>query len=346
MVPAPSPDPHSVVETLRQTALKNSSAPPPQLSLPSRSRTVSNETQSYSEAAIELTGARNDINQLDQRVERFEQGARAALTSLSSRLGAVEEDLEELKSQFNDFRKEVRTEFDGFRAEFDGFRSGLANNTAIQINGLRKWLDDPLQPVSAPVQVGDSQAFKVASEFPRSVKEFWQLGLDKSALTRLARHYGVTGWERWQRSTSEDTDVTEYDELEDAVAAHSERCLRILAATWGLHYSELERPRPKRKAEVESDTEARRVRPKNELEDEALESVISQDERGNIFCQELVRQVRPRQRLTSEIPFREVLERYPLPPGHHRMSFETASIRWRLSSSSKKSRGTARSNPS
>lgn len=58
-----------------------------------------------------------------------------------------------------------------------------------------------------------------------------------------------------------------------------------------------------------------------------IESFISQDERGDFIRQDLVTQIRPRQRLTSEILFREVLERYPLPPGNH-MGLYDFGIMW------------------
>ena len=60
-----------------------------------------------------------------------------------------------------------------------------------------------------------------------------------STLARLARHYSVSGWERWQRSNSDDTDATAYEDLDGVVTAYPDKCLRFLATTWGLQYSGL-----------------------------------------------------------------------------------------------------------
>ena len=81
----------------------------------------------------------------------------------------------------------------------------------------------------------------MAAEFPTTVREFWRLLSNKSALVRLAKHYSVVGWERWQRSSLYDTDATLYAEIEDAVNAYPSKCLRSLAMTWGLQYSALKR---------------------------------------------------------------------------------------------------------
>ena len=39
--------------------------------------------------------------------------------------------------------------------QMDNVRDGVNNGMAIQLNSLRKWLDDPIQPVSAYVLVKD-----------------------------------------------------------------------------------------------------------------------------------------------------------------------------------------------
>jgi len=64
----------------------------------------------------------------------------------------------------------------------------------------------------------------------------------------------------------------------------------ILAATWGLQYSQLKRPKrfmgQKRKAELDNGSESRRVKAREEFEDEIVESVISQDENGEFSRQD------------------------------------------------------------
>jgi len=158
---------------------------------------------------------------------------------------------------------------------------------AIQLNSLRKWLDDPIQPVSASIQIGDCQSYTVAADFPTTIREFWRLLSNKSSLIKLAKHYSVVGWERWQRSASYDTDATSYDTIENAVTAYPSKCLRSLAMTWGLQYSALERlGRPQRqeglgrhhKRKADTDNGSRRVRAREDQDsDSTAESTSSQD---------------------------------------------------------------------
>jgi hypothetical protein len=148
------------------------------------------------------------------------------------------------------------------------------------------------------------------------------------SLVQLASHYSVSGWERWQRSRSDDSDVTEYHDLSDAVAAHSEQCLMILAAKWGLRYAELEQPRPKRRTETDDSQPSRRVRARKESSDEVVESVFSRDESGRVVRQDRLIMVGERLHIAEEVSITDVLEQYPLPPGHRRMSVETAELGW------------------
>ena len=151
---------------------------------------------------------------------------------------------------------------------------------------MRKWLDDLIEPISAPVKDGYRWNYVAAKGFPSRVKDFWKLVLDPTTLTDLARHYSVRDWERWKRASSRDTDVSCYTELKDAVTAQPLMCLRALAMRWGLQYSLLEYPgqqeglgrRQKRKAET--DNGSRRVRAREDQESDSIsqaESTSSQD---------------------------------------------------------------------
>ncbi|RHZ68410.1 hypothetical protein CDV55_101792 [Aspergillus turcosus] len=129
--------------------------------------------------------------------------------------------------------------------------------------------------------------------FPRSVAELWQSRSNIPALVRLAKHYCVTGGERWQRSTSEDTDRTEYNELDVAAASHLERCLMVLAAMWGLQY-QLERPRLKQTVELDDEPEVRRARARRTTGTEVLDSIISKDVSGELTRRDQIICVGPR----------------------------------------------------
>jgi hypothetical protein len=155
-----------------------------------------------------------------------------------------------------------------------------------------------------------------------------------SALAHLARHYSISGWERWKRHGSDDTDATEYDCLEYAVTAHRDKCLRMLASTWGLHYSQLERPehprQQKRNAATENGSSPRRVRVREEIDTDRVESIVSRDEEGRMFRQDRLTRVGPRMPITA---WSEVVEQPPL-QGRRRMSFESAVLGWRNRSDS------------
>ena len=69
----------------------------------------------------------------------------------------------------------------------------------------------------------------MATDFPTTIREFWRLLLNKSALIKLANHYSVAGWDRWKRATLADTNITCYTELEDAVTIYLNKYLWALA---------------------------------------------------------------------------------------------------------------------
>ena len=76
----------------------------------------------------------------------------------------------------------VKAEVAEVKAEVVDIRTAVNNGMAIQLNSLRKWLDDPIQPISASVQIKDCQRYTVAVDFPTTVREFWRLLLNKSTL--------------------------------------------------------------------------------------------------------------------------------------------------------------------
>ncbi|KAL5332618.1 hypothetical protein BJX70DRAFT_404413 [Aspergillus crustosus] len=289
------------------------------------------------------------IEKVDHKVDILEQGAKEALTGLSERLDDVEEDLKllrkelkDVQSQVTSFQQEANAKFDNLRGQFAELQSSLSNTTAIQLNALRKWLDDPLEPVSALIPVQGKLVSAIAPDFPQTVRGFWQLTSNISALLRLAKHYSVTGWERWQRSTSDETDRTEFADLDIAVAAHARRCMMALTSKWGLQYAFLERPR-KRSAETDDESEVRRVRLWRLSRTDIVESVISQDESGELTCQDQVTRFGPPQPVPSDSVIMNVYEHYAGAPGALRISFESAELGWHASMASKTLPGSGKS---
>ena len=79
---------------------------------------------------------------------RFEENVKGDMKSLEERLrGNISSVEERLKSQ-------VKSQIDEVKSQVGEVRDGFNNSTAIQLNCLRKWTDDPIQPISAPVQIG------------------------------------------------------------------------------------------------------------------------------------------------------------------------------------------------
>jgi archaellum component FlaC len=206
------------------------------------------------------------VDEVDKKVDEVDKKVnevKAEVTEIKTEVAEIKTGMRLLEERLEN-QMEIRQEL--LENQINDVRSGVNNGMAIQLNSLRKWLDDPIQPVSAAVLIEDRCRFTVAAGFPTTVREFWGLLSNKPTLIRLAKHYSVVGWERWQRSTSDDTDVTLYTEIEDAVAMYPNRCLRSLAMAWGLQISALERPGQQeglgryQKRKAETDNGSRRVR--------------------------------------------------------------------------------------
>ena len=249
---------------------------------------------------------------------------------------------------------EIRQEF--LENQIDNVRSGVNNGMAIQLNSLRKWLDDPIQPVSACVLIEDRARFTVAAGFPTTIREFWRLLSNKSTLVRLAEHYSIVGWERWQRNSSYDTDATSYDTIENAVAAYPSKCLRSLAMTWGLQYSALERSGGPQKYEgrlggplrqegrlgkrkAETDNGSRRVREREDQDNNSTtgsESTSSQDVDDQGSQQSRVISVQVRVPARTEGRYGDLLERMLAAAderGHYEPREPSEVLGWKIESS-------------
>ena len=136
---------------------------------------------------------------------------------------------------------------------------------------------------------------------------------------------------------SRDPDATQYHCLNDAVAAHPERCLRALAVKWGLEYGQLQTLQaqgispqaPKRKAD-DSETESRRVRFKPNSEVETEISILSSDSRQALI------QKRTKTSAEATVPVNTTLEaimmEYGHIPGQTNPDEESAEVRWSDSS--------------
>jgi len=84
----------------------------------------------------------------------------------------VDAKLDEAKTTLQGQIEEVKTQVEDVKTQVEDVRASLRNHTAIQLNSLRKWLGDPIKPISALALVKDSLKYTVPKGFPSRVKDF------------------------------------------------------------------------------------------------------------------------------------------------------------------------------
>jgi hypothetical protein len=244
------------------------------------------ESSAYLDSAIRMLGESTTkfsgkLDDVDKKVDALERNFDEKFEAVDKKLDALERNFEAVDKKLDAVDRRVDRKIEDVKNQV----------MALQRNSLRRVLDDPIEPISGPDKLEDGQEiYTVAEGFPQTVRDFWKLADDLPALSRLARHYRFPGWEEWKKTDSDDSDATLYDNLEDAVAAYPSKCLRILASTWGLQYSQLQRPRSptlggKRKADADSESSVKRLRLEENFHLES-ESVIFQDQDGKHFIQQ------------------------------------------------------------
>jgi septal ring factor EnvC (AmiA/AmiB activator) len=175
------------------------------LTLPTRPLDLSTDSNPYLDGAIGILSDSTALLYDDDApwaVKVIE--VKKAVDRVDTKVDEVKTEVAEIKTEVAEIKTEIGLlgeRQDRLENQIDDVRTAVNNGRAIQLNSLRKWLDDPIQPVSALVQIGDRQRYMVAEDFPTTVRDFWRLLSNKSALTRLANHYSVASWDRWKRAT-------------------------------------------------------------------------------------------------------------------------------------------------
>ena len=185
--------------------------------------------------AVRVVEVKKGVERVDTKVDKVDVKLDDVKTTLEGQIEDVKTQVEDVKTHMMLLERRLTDQVDNVKAN-------LVNHTAIQLNSLQKWLDDPIEPISALALDEGEFKFTIAKGFPTRVKDFWMLVLDLTTLANLARHYSVRDWDQWKKPTSGDIDATCYTDLDDAVTAYPYKCLRALAILWGLHYSVLEPP--------------------------------------------------------------------------------------------------------
>ena len=218
-------------------------------------------------------------------------------------------------------------------------------------------LEAPIEEVAVSVQDRNGQKrYEVGAGFPDTVEDFWLLKSNSkpcklftrvsrltsivvAKLASLARHYSIKGWKKWR--CLEKPGLTYYDRLEDAVAAYPQRCLRILAAKWGLEYGQLDQLEIEvetekmrttvQKRKVEEERESRKVKAKvgNAYESEIS---ISPSENQGVMVRRKTTIAEPEVRVHRQTTLEEVIRQYHV-QDHLGASDESTEPAWETSSS-------------
>ena len=246
-----------------------------------------------------VEGVDTKVDTVDAKVDKVDAKLDDVKTTLEGQIDDVKTTLEgqiddvrtqvvDVRTQVEDVKtqvEDVKTQMKNLTTQVDDLKTVVSNGTAVQLNSLRKWLNDPIAPISALIQSKGSWRYTVPKGFPKTIRDFWKLPQDLPTLAKLAEYYSVEGWDEWKMESSQDSSTTHYLELKHAVTAHPEKCLMALAMKWGLQYSSLTRNgRLERlanfgKRKAETDNGSRRVRPKDGQEsNSAAESTSSQND--------------------------------------------------------------------
>ena len=175
---------YTALENLRQKIHKYITTTSVNLSLPIRPQNLFTDLTPYLDGAIGILSNSTFFLYDDNapwavRVMEVKSEVLAAVDRVDIKVDKVKTDVAELKTDVAEIKMEMKSfgerqdrlesQLDDVRTDVDDVRTAINNGMAIQLNSLRKWLDDLIQPVSASVQIKDRQRYTVAADFPTTV---------------------------------------------------------------------------------------------------------------------------------------------------------------------------------
>ncbi|MCJ1485819.1 hypothetical protein MMC06_005994 [Schaereria dolodes] len=271
----------------------------------------------------------NAVNQRFTKVDQQFNAVNQRFTKVDQQLAKVDQDVKAVRDDI----KVVKDNVDQLNQRFDEAR-------ATNFNRFVRVLEAPIEEVAVSVQDRNGQKrYEVGAGFPDTVEDFWLLKSNIAKLASLARHYSIKGWKKWR--CLEKPGLTYYDRLEDAVAAYPQRCLRILAAKWGLEYGQLDQLEIEvetekmrttvQKRKVEEERESRKVKAKvgNAYESEIS---ISPSENQGVMVRRKTTIAEPEVRVHRQTTLEEVIRQYHV-QDHLGASDESTEPAWETSSS-------------
>ena len=185
---------YAVLKNLHQKLYKYTTVTLVNLSLPIRLQDLSTDSTPYLDGAIGILSNSTACLYDDNapwaiRVMEVKSEVLTAVDRVDTKVDEVKTDVADLKTDVAEIKTEMKlledrleSQINNVRTDVDDVRTAVNNGMAIQLNSLRKWLDDPIQPISAFVQIEDRQRYMVATDFPTTVREFWRLLLNRPTL--------------------------------------------------------------------------------------------------------------------------------------------------------------------
>jgi chromosome segregation ATPase len=97
------------------------------------------------EVKAEVAEVKAQVDEVDKKVDEVDK-----------KVDEVDKKVDEVKTQVDEVKTQMKSMDERLTAQVDDVRASLRNHTAIQLNSLRKWLGDSIEPVLAPALVKGS----------------------------------------------------------------------------------------------------------------------------------------------------------------------------------------------
>ncbi|PGH09758.1 hypothetical protein GX51_00438 [Blastomyces parvus] len=192
------------------------------------------------DALLNKIAAKEDVFREFGAVKR----AVAAVSALVAERGPL---LPPVTTQTDGFEAEVRRELHAVREDVACCRREVGAVRAVMVNQWVRGLSGLIVRVP-PLDPACGGGGSWEDDFPATVGEFWKLGYieKRDTLVRLAESYAthIPGWQDWRRAERDDPSLDQFTTIRDAASEYPMRCLRALAAAWGLAFDLLEQPPP------------------------------------------------------------------------------------------------------
>ena len=143
---------YTALKNLHQKLHKYTTATSVNLSLPIRPQDLSADSTPYIDGAIGMLSNSTSFLYDDDapwavRVMEVKSEVLAAVDRVDTKVDEVKTDVAELKTDVAEIKTEIKSLGecqDRLKNQIDDVRTAVNNGRAIQLNSLRKWLDDPI----------------------------------------------------------------------------------------------------------------------------------------------------------------------------------------------------------